>query len=73
VIIEKDIPIPLRYNTRGAFGGSKYQFSKMEIGDSALVSRAGHATARKFSERHPPYKFTSQKQPDGTIRIWRTA
>lgn len=67
--IEKGVPLPDRI---GAGRSEIYGFSKMEIEDSIVATRKAVSAACLHGKRHG-MKFTSQKQPDGTYRIWRIA
>lgn len=74
-LIEKNIPI-------SQHGRAKYPLAGMEIGDSFLVpasaiaSQKNHNAVRRaasvWGSRHGR-TFRSHKQPDGSIRVWRTA
>jgi len=44
--------------------------SIMKPGESFLISNYADAIRRNITERHG-FKFSRQKQPDGTVRIWR--
>ena len=71
--VEKDIPIPVHISK-----GSRYPFSKMEVGDSfkvpyeknvgsAISGGAGH-----FRRAHPEYKFVIRTlKEEGIVRCWR--
>lgn len=72
MIIEKDIPIP----PTGKGRKRKYDFSKMEVGDSfeyegpkTTVLNAAYQWAQKYQRKA---KFTIRHK-DGKTRIWRTA
>lgn len=62
--IEKDTPLPA--STR------KYPFPDMEVGDS-LTGPKVMATSAHAWGRVNGVKFITRTQPDGTVRIWRTA
>lgn len=69
--IEKNVPLVNKYRTM-----RKYPFDGMEVGDSFVVPdrervnalRAMTLTNRKGDGR----RFSSRRQLDGSIRIWRT-
>lgn len=73
--IEKNIPIPKVKTNR------RWPFVEMEIGDSVLIkideySRSKHqiiaTTARSAGRtREPRMEFTTRKQDDHSVRVWR--
>ena len=65
--IEKGIPIGHPQNGRGA----PHIFHKLQIGDSYLTDLFGANSARVVALRAGK-RMTSRKQPDGTMRVWRT-
>jgi hypothetical protein len=51
---------------------SIYNFELMERGDSfPTKKRSALSAAIQFAARHPEFKFSSQRQSDGSWRIWR--
>lgn len=73
--IDKNIPIPPRPTLPGR--PSKYPFAEMEVGDSFATDKPCRGTtisgSINFAAKKLGYKFTSRKQADGTIRVWRIA
>ena len=69
--IEKGIPVPeeTRKGER-----AHYPFYKMGVGDSFSVTsedcKRAQGAAWSFSHRYGA-KFTTKKQPDGSVRVWR--
>lgn len=73
--IEKNIPIPKAKTNR------KWPFVEMEVGDSVLIkideySRSKHqviaTTARNAGRtREPRMEFTTRKQDNHSVRVWR--
>lgn len=68
LVIEKGVPIPKRRQN-----GFAATLRAMEVGDSVLVSLAGRASAASVFGRFRPKEFTTRKEGDGGLRIWRTA
>ncbi len=72
-VIEKGIKIPAKTPDVGR--PLLYPFADMQKGSSFVVP-SGRATLRArqaasaYSRRHPEFKFTSRKTPNG-VRIWR--
>ncbi len=73
--IEESIPIP-----REKVGGGRpavYPFNDMKIGDSfaapSEVGKSAMNAARSWAHRHPGWSCVCRTQPNGTVRIWRTA
>jgi len=71
--VEKDIPIPVHIPK-----GSRYPFSKMEVGDSFKVPYAKNVGstisggAGHFRRVHPEYKFVIRTlKEEGIVRCWR--
>lgn len=51
---------------------SLYNFELMERGDSfRTLKKSAVSAAIMFAARHPEFKFSSQRQDDGSWRIWR--
>ncbi len=67
--IYKNIPIPSKRRKKNG----TYGWHLMEIGDSILTNSLGFNVARMYKQRHPGWDYTAKTQPDGSIRIWRTA
>jgi hypothetical protein len=67
VKIETGIPMPATRRNR------KYRFAEMNVGDSTDGDEKARLSAAQRKIHHPGWDYTSQKQTDGTIRIWRTA
>ncbi len=67
--IDKDIPMP---DPRGR--PAKYDFAKMQIGDSFEVSDKDYVRIRgatqHYARRHPEFRFTIRKY-NGAYRCWR--
>lgn len=70
--IEKNIPI------NDVIGSRKYPFSKMEIGDSFIISEIysykiaqNISMMAKYHAKKYGYKFVVRKTLDNKIRIWR--
>lgn len=67
--IEKDIPIASRKNKF-----SIYPFAEMEVNDSFFVPNIRQQTlssaAYYFSKKHPPKKFATRQENNGS-RVWR--
>jgi len=74
--IEKGIPIPHKAGSTGR--PAKYDFDKMEVGDSVLVDGflattqfcKAYGAAKKLQKRTGK-KFSGRTQPEGKVRIWR--
>jgi hypothetical protein len=71
VRIDKDVPMPhCKYRP-------KYPYAKMKVGDSFTVAGEEHGkiygSAAWWSMKNScgKIKFTTQKQPDGSITVWR--
>jgi hypothetical protein len=67
VKIETGIPMPEVGRRK------KYQFAEMNVGDSILSDENARLAAAQRKAKYPGWDYASEKQPDGTIRIWRTA
>lgn len=71
--IEKNIPIPETKLGRPR----KYDFDKMEVGDSVVMDvtyQAAHATAARAMARNKGWKFTIKfDKKTGKSRVWRSA
>ncbi len=69
--IEKGVPVPTQPIN------NVYSFGAMEIGDSFILDQAQtdrvRPAASVYKRRHPGWDYTSRTQPDGSVRIWRTA
>lgn len=71
--IDKHIPVP-----EGERRGNKrsYPFDTLEVGESFSVDlkleRSVRTAASQGNKKDDGRSFTCQKQPDGTIRCWRT-
>jgi hypothetical protein len=71
-MIEKNVPMP---NPRS--GSAKYEFAKMEVGDSVLDKTARSTDSSKMYVAAKVYgyrtgrKYIGRKEADG-VRIWRS-
>jgi len=70
--IVKAVPIPKRFNERGA---SVYPFPQMDVGDSVYIDgeagRLARSVAYQYGRRFG--KKFSARRSSGGFRIWRTA
>jgi hypothetical protein len=80
VPVSKDIPMPPRVSK--GFGGPKYPWTTMEIGDSFEMTAKGSGLSIELRNaaaqaRHAGRKygrtFEVRLMPDGAVRCWRTA
>jgi hypothetical protein len=80
---DKHIPIPRKgkpvyFDSRRAFlvGQEEFEVSAalrlMEVGDSCLLSNWATTSVHYVSSK-TGRAFQRQLQPDGTVRVWRTA
>ena len=73
--IDRNIPIPTRHKGLTP----QYDLSLLEVGDSILADQHPNAKTSALSvlilrtQKKTGFRFTRRKQPDGFIRIWRTA
>lgn len=69
--IEKGVPL-----LKKRYGGLKYPFGKMEVGDSFVFGPEGvdscASSARTYAIKNNK-KFAHRKLGDGRVRIWRIA
>jgi hypothetical protein len=68
--IESNVPIP---NGPRRDVNLKYPFGSMVIGDSFLADNRVSGAASSWKHTHPGWNYCTERQPDGSIRIWRTA
>ncbi len=67
--IEKNVPIP-----NDALNNNRYPFTKMEVGDSFLITDdtpSRSVLAGQASRRYAPKRFVGRKAEGGGRRIWR--
>lgn len=71
--IEKGVPVPKTNSGKSA----KYPFRAMEVGDSFVVEREAKPLAQRsmymFNKNNKDRRMIARVQPDGTLRVWRTA
>ncbi|ALV06682.1 hypothetical protein [Roseateles depolymerans] len=70
--ITHDVPPPAA--RQGAF--KRWPFDRMSPGDSFVVQATEITAARKAASKYGAYngeRFTTETQPDGTLRVWRIA
>jgi len=81
VPVQKGIPLPPREGSKG-FGGPKYPWATMEIGDSFeftakgtgfSISPKNAAAQARHAGRKYGRTFEVRLMPDGAVRCWRTA
>ena len=67
--IEKSVPLPVGLRC------TQYPFDKLNVGESFEVQDSVNiiSAASMYAIRHPPYKFSTRKQPGGKRRVWRVA
>ena len=67
--IEKAVPLPT------GSGCTQYPFDKLKVGESFEVQDSVNiiSAAAMYGLRHPPFKFSTRKQPGGKRRVWRVA
>ena len=64
--IEKNVPIPPKYN----HGIWTHLAEKMEVGDSILVDSASHRSSLTIALKGRGCKLTTRSE-NGKFRIWR--
>ena len=74
--LEHDVPFPPTAR-RGPGSAPKYPLGMMSVGHSFVVpaerwERVRYAAA-KWKARHPGWNYQTARQPDGSVRIWRTS
>lgn len=73
--VDRNIPLPTHHKGPAP----QYDLSLLEVGDSFLAIHHQHKGSQALSplianaQRKTGFTFTRRKQPDGFIRIWRTA
>ena len=68
--IQSEVDLPAARN-----GRSRYPFAQMAPGDSFEAPEAENKSVRSaahsYGKRHGQ-AFTCRRQPDGSVRVWRT-
>lgn len=56
---------------------TEYPIENLKVGDSLSFPEENRAKSscafNNYRRKHPDFKYTSRKQPDGTVRFWRIA
>lgn len=74
VKLEDGVPLPIGYETKRF---RRWPIRIMQVGQSFVVADADKASVRaamcQHKRRHPNTEFISRTQPDGCLRVWRSA